>query len=359
MKKIIYFIAGALIFGTAGVCAGQLTATENPFPVKFGGEYINIDGYNIADSSYFKLRDIASAIGGFDVDFVNDTIVISKDEEEEENEEQLLKSYYNNVLVKKYGTYTTERTEVKTFMPSDESGMLAYYLYDFDNDNHSEMITLCSKGNESNAADLSKTSNSAYMYIQIYDIENHSVVLKDETRLLLNNNPDFSRCEIFLHEYKGKPYICFTQCKSGINGNLYTEHRIISYDGSVFVNESWLVDPGYTDGSTLYRKHYEDEHYTEDDRIAAIADENGYEKAIADEGKKFGLDVVKCDDRVEQSVRNGQVEERRTNGMPMYTADDAVRIAAINTELVPIDLNSDEPGSRMKTIRTISIGNEK
>ena len=38
-----------------------------------------MEGYNINGSTYFKLRDIANTIGGFNVDFQNNTIQFSKD----------------------------------------------------------------------------------------------------------------------------------------------------------------------------------------------------------------------------------------------------------------------------------------
>ena len=81
MKKnvIISFITGAMLFGTAGVFAGQYIATENPFPVQLNGEKVSLEGYNIEGSTYFKLRDIADVVGGFNVDFNNNTIQLSKD----------------------------------------------------------------------------------------------------------------------------------------------------------------------------------------------------------------------------------------------------------------------------------------
>ncbi|MGN0181622.1 MAG: hypothetical protein ACI4DP_04305 [Candidatus Ornithomonoglobus sp.] len=75
---MVSFIAGALLFGSAGVFAGQYIATENPFPIKLNGQDINIEGYNIDGSTYFKLRDIADVVGGFDVEFSNNTILLQK-----------------------------------------------------------------------------------------------------------------------------------------------------------------------------------------------------------------------------------------------------------------------------------------
>lgn len=80
MKKqiIISFLSGAVLFGSVGVFAGQYMATDNPFPVQLNGQSVSIEGYNINDNTYFKLRDIADVIGGFDVDFQNNTIQLSQ-----------------------------------------------------------------------------------------------------------------------------------------------------------------------------------------------------------------------------------------------------------------------------------------
>lgn len=81
MKKsnIISFVVGAIIFGTVGAFAGQYIATENIYPIQLNGENITLQGYDINGNTYFKLRDISSVIGGFDVDFYNETILLSKD----------------------------------------------------------------------------------------------------------------------------------------------------------------------------------------------------------------------------------------------------------------------------------------
>ncbi len=81
MKKkdvAIGIIIGMTIMG-AGAAAVQYTASDNPFPVQLNGENVQMEGYNINDSTYFKLRDIADIVGGFGVDFHNNTIQLSKD----------------------------------------------------------------------------------------------------------------------------------------------------------------------------------------------------------------------------------------------------------------------------------------
>lgn len=83
MKKrfIAGFVSGAVAFGAAGAIAANLTAASNPFPITLNGENVSLEGYNIDGYTYFKLRDIADAVGGFDVDFQNDTIVLNSQEE--------------------------------------------------------------------------------------------------------------------------------------------------------------------------------------------------------------------------------------------------------------------------------------
>lgn len=77
-KFITGFVCGAVVFGMIGAFAAQYSATDNPFPVKLNGQDINIEGYNINDETYFKLRDIADAVGGFGVSFNDNTIQIFK-----------------------------------------------------------------------------------------------------------------------------------------------------------------------------------------------------------------------------------------------------------------------------------------
>ena len=83
MKKrfIAGFVSGAVAFGAVGAIAANLTAASNPFPITLNGENVILEGYNIDGYTYFKLRDIADAVGGFDVDFQNDTIVLNSQQE--------------------------------------------------------------------------------------------------------------------------------------------------------------------------------------------------------------------------------------------------------------------------------------
>ena len=82
MKKnfITGFISGAVAFTMVGAFAANMVTTPNTYPVKLDGKDVSIEGYNVDDYTYFKLRDISDAVGGFDVDFNDDTIVLTSQE---------------------------------------------------------------------------------------------------------------------------------------------------------------------------------------------------------------------------------------------------------------------------------------
>ena len=80
MKKFILgFITGGIICATATGFAVEYAVTANPFPVAVNGTKTAIEGYNINDNTYFKLRDVADAVGGFNVGFSDNTITIDTD----------------------------------------------------------------------------------------------------------------------------------------------------------------------------------------------------------------------------------------------------------------------------------------
>lgn len=78
-KFILGFITGGIICATVTGFAVEYAVTANPFPVSVNGTETAIEGYNINDNTYFKLRDVADAVGVFDVGFSNDTITIDTD----------------------------------------------------------------------------------------------------------------------------------------------------------------------------------------------------------------------------------------------------------------------------------------
>lgn len=78
MKRsfITGFICGGIICAAVTSFAVEYAVTINPFPVKVNGAEKAIEGYNINDNTYFKLRDVADAVGGFEVGFADNTITI-------------------------------------------------------------------------------------------------------------------------------------------------------------------------------------------------------------------------------------------------------------------------------------------
>lgn len=78
MKRsfITGFICGGIICAAVTGFAVEYAVTANPFPVKVNGTEKVIEGYNINDNTYFKLRDVADAVGGFEVGFADNTITI-------------------------------------------------------------------------------------------------------------------------------------------------------------------------------------------------------------------------------------------------------------------------------------------
>ena len=79
MKNIKTLTLGIIIGAVAAVsitALAEYVVVPNSFPVKVNGQTVQVEGYNINDSTYFKLRDVADAVGGFDVDFVDGTIMV-------------------------------------------------------------------------------------------------------------------------------------------------------------------------------------------------------------------------------------------------------------------------------------------
>lgn len=79
MKKnfITGFITGGIICAAVTGFAVEYAVTTNPYPVKVNGVETSIQGYNINDETYFKLRDVADAVGGFEVGFEDNAIIVN------------------------------------------------------------------------------------------------------------------------------------------------------------------------------------------------------------------------------------------------------------------------------------------
>lgn len=85
MKKnfITGFITGGIICAAVTGFAVEYAVTANPYPVKVNGVETSIQGYNINDETYFKLRDVSAAVGGFEVGFSDNTITIATEQQPE------------------------------------------------------------------------------------------------------------------------------------------------------------------------------------------------------------------------------------------------------------------------------------
>ena len=46
-----------------GAFAANMITTPNTYEVQLDGKDVNIEGYNVDDYTYFKLRDISDAVG--------------------------------------------------------------------------------------------------------------------------------------------------------------------------------------------------------------------------------------------------------------------------------------------------------
>ena len=121
MKKllqgfIIGIISGVIITGSIGVFAAYYTASDNPFPVTYNGNRISLEGYNIEGSTYFKLRDIADVVGGFNVGFENNTITLTGQSAPAEGNKSTIQ-YDTSFKLDKY--YSTGRwwrtTDIESF----------------------------------------------------------------------------------------------------------------------------------------------------------------------------------------------------------------------------------------------------
>ncbi len=79
MKKnfVTGFVTGGIICAAVTGFAVEYAVTANPYPVKVNGVETTIQGYNINDETYFKLRDVSAAVGGFEVGFEDNAIIVN------------------------------------------------------------------------------------------------------------------------------------------------------------------------------------------------------------------------------------------------------------------------------------------
>ncbi len=107
---IIGFCLGVLVVAGTAVFAVQMEVVENPFPIKLDGQEITLEGYNLNDNTYFKLRDIGEKVG-FDVDFKDDTILMTSKTEAPDESGDTAKELADKLLAKYTETVNAQVTE--------------------------------------------------------------------------------------------------------------------------------------------------------------------------------------------------------------------------------------------------------
>lgn len=152
MKKsnIISFIIGAVIFGSVSAFAVQYTISDNPYPIQLNGQNVNIEGYNINDNTYFKLRDISNIIGGFTVDFNNDTIQLATN------------GYIYDNSVSETETYVDDTYGFKLTIPDSWKNKYSINIEDkYDGEGYLRLVRFCEINSYSNMND----GTVVYLYI--------------------------------------------------------------------------------------------------------------------------------------------------------------------------------------------------
>lgn len=78
MKKFITGVVVGIALSCSAAFAISYMAEPNTYPIHLNGGPVQMEGYNIDGYTYFKLRDVSDAVGGFEVDFRDNTILLSK-----------------------------------------------------------------------------------------------------------------------------------------------------------------------------------------------------------------------------------------------------------------------------------------
>ncbi len=77
LKEYTMGLISGVLISSVIVIGAQYSIYENPYRILVNGVEKYIQGYNIDDYSYFKLRDISDVVGGFNVDFKDNMIQLS------------------------------------------------------------------------------------------------------------------------------------------------------------------------------------------------------------------------------------------------------------------------------------------
>ncbi len=187
MKKqfITGFVSGAVIFGMVGALAANFVTTPNSYPITLNGKEVSIEGYNVDDYTYFKLRDIADAVGGFDVDFQNDTIVLNSKSDNEDSDtlsiaEQGMFSA-GGIVITSDGTFDPENQWEETGAGQTTHADHANVLYQIPSDN-TELPMVFLHGYGQSRMGWMTTPDGREGWSDMFLKKGHSVWLIDEPR---------------------------------------------------------------------------------------------------------------------------------------------------------------------------------
>lgn len=135
------FICGGIICAAATGFAVEYAVTANPYPVKVNGVETTIQGYNINDETYFKLRDVSAAVGGFEVGFEDNAIIVNTPQKPTPSMSPSAASASNLAIGKAIDGIETKCTDGQWYVYEDSIKNKYKGKYDFGTgDNGSEFV---------------------------------------------------------------------------------------------------------------------------------------------------------------------------------------------------------------------------
>ncbi len=279
MKKLISGIVIGAVLGTAigGFAVG--TVVDNRFPVKVNGVEKKIEGYNIDDRTYFKLRDIADAVGGFTVDFKDDTILIDSAApaaptaapaateapaaQPEQSASVDRAKVFSDFLANDFETATV-MTKTDQFKSIQDDGTstacknkrISDYYADIDGDGQDELIVF---------SDVTPTGDQEMQStkcISIWDVNESGSIVKMLAKVGLASRTSY---RYFVVEYKGRDYLVEAVADSNSeykNGDI----KVLDYRDGEFVSlhrirysETETESDYSIDGDDVSRNDYQKE----------------------------------------------------------------------------------------------------
>ncbi len=253
-----------------------------------------------------------------------------------EDEKAVLESYYDGYLRSTFGIVSPGTIYAQGHGPAPY-GLISKYISDFDNDSHAEMIALCAvcleDPKESGAARSVGYGYKQNVYLQIYEIgADGQPYMSNEVPVLNNYFASAARRDVFVHQYNNENYICaVSACTAAINNSLKSEYYLFKYNGSNFERVMYLYTSGSSDEpSTLYSVPIGAEDHSSDKALHP-GEYYSYNDAIMYEGIKYGLKTVDYGEwKYTKKNYDGTTSEESQSFPLMYTADNAVWLAAVN-----------------------------